>query len=369
VHVLSLLKASPFRAALLVGEDGPLVAEARALGVPTTLLPLMGSRWDLRCALRLGREIARIGPGLVHAHGTRCAFLYALARRLVPGLPGSIYTEHGLSHRQELSAARQLAHLLGERVAVAGNDQLICVARIDRDEVIERGWKSSELVHVIPNGIDCERFAPDAAARARVRGELSLQPGDTLVGIISRLVPQKAVQDGVRAILAASCDRPEWKGVVVGSGPQEEELRRFIDRAGAGDRARVLGEWDDIRGLLSALDIYLLTSRWEGLPIGLLEAMATGVAVVATATEGAAEVITDGVDGRLVPLDDEEVLAGAIGELAGDGDLRRRLGENARGKVLTGYGEERMVEATFALYKRFREDLFDSPRSDSRDGA
>lgn len=350
-HVYTLLEACPHSTSLLVGESGPLLARARRLGVPTHVVPFMGPRWDLRWAWRLARFVRAQQPDLVHLHGTRSAFLYNLARWVAPSLPPSIYTEHAFSHRQALPSWRKRLHLYAEWLATQWHERVVCVARGDREELLSRGWRAADSVRFIPNGVDIERFKGNAAARRRARRGLGIDTKALLVGVVARLVPQKAVDQAVHALSRALSADSRLRAVIVGDGPERDAIAREVERQSQSGKIQLLGGRSDVPELLAACDIYLLTSRWEGLPIGLLEAMAAARPVVATAAPGTRELVQHERNGLLAPVDAPEGIARAVLRAAADRKLRRRLGAAARRTVQQRYDKAHFVNATFRLYE------------------
>jgi glycosyltransferase involved in cell wall biosynthesis len=177
----------------------------------------------------------------------------------------------------------------------------------------------------IPNAVDTERFAPGDMAAARRR--LGLPSGAFVVGTVSRLVPQKSLHDLVDAAILC----PEVTLVIVGDGPLRGDLEARAQVAG--ERIRFAGARDDIPDILPAFDVFAMSSRWEGEPIALLEALAAGLPCVATATSGAREVLETGSLGVLVDVGAPEAMAAALESLRVDPGARRTLGEAGRASM------------------------------------
>jgi glycosyltransferase involved in cell wall biosynthesis len=168
------------------------------------------------------------------------------------------------------------------------------------------------------------------------------------MGGVGRLTAQKGFDDLIRAF--AAIDRPDVWLVIAGDGPDWEELRELARMFDVSGRVLIPGFVEDVPGLLGALDLFVLSSRQEGHPMVMLEAMATAVPVVATDIPGVGDTITDGVEGRLVPVGDIAALASAIVALIDDRATAGRLGRNARKKIERDYTVERMVRRTEVLY-------------------
>jgi glycosyltransferase involved in cell wall biosynthesis len=354
VDLLPELRRIGWECRAAVGGDGPLASELEALGVPVHPLDLMGRRLrfhPVREAMRLARTTRRLQADVVHIHGTRAAFFHAAARavgRGGPERPSVVYTAHGLAYRKEAWAGERLVSLLAERAACRGADAVMSVSRADLDDLERRGFLRQRHGFHVRNAVRLPEAAGPRRAEARRRLGLPLDgppdgpPDGPVVGTVSRLVPQKAVGDLIDAAVAAQSIRsrsgsredPPITLAVVGDGPLRPDLERRISAAAAGGpavRVMLLGARDDVPDVLPAFDLFVLSSRWEGEPIALLEAMAAGLPCVATETEGAREILGGSPEaGRLTPVGDAAALGRVIADLITDGGARQALGAGAR---------------------------------------
>jgi glycosyltransferase involved in cell wall biosynthesis len=205
-------------------------------------------------------------------------------------------------------------------------------------------------IDIVPNGLDLPPL-PDATDRATARRDLGLPHDDTLLLFVGRLVPEKNLPLLIDAVARmAPSRRPRvW---LAGEGPERGRVEAEIARHGLGEVVRLLGERSDIRRLMHAADLLVLPSREEGLSNVLLEAMASGLPVIATAVGGSPELIDDRVTGRLLPSDDVAALAATIAALAGDAEERRRLAAAARAQAEARFTLGAMVEHTASIYDR-----------------
>jgi glycosyltransferase involved in cell wall biosynthesis len=202
---------------------------------------------------------------------------------------------------------------------------------------------------VIPLGLNLDPFLRCEDLRGQLRAELGLQPDTPLVGIVARLVPIKAHEVFLKAAAKVCARFPQSRFLLVGDGERLAELQLLVERLGLRDRVLFLGWRQDLDRVLADLDLVVLTSRNEGSPVCLIEAMAAARPVVATRVGGVADVVDDGITGCLVDADKPEDVANAIVELLGDENRRRAMGEAARQRV-PRFGIDRLVSDMDRLY-------------------
>ena len=275
-----------------------------------------------RASLALGRlaaVIARVPVNIVAAHGMDLvsAELRVLPRWAVRTL--------GVSDALVLLAASQGEYLRSQ------------------EGVGRHVWESVREV-VIPNGIDLPG-CPGRAERARARAELGVTADDVVVGVVARLIPQKAHHVLFEAVARCLPDVPSLRLVVIGDGELGPRLHRSAEQLGIGHRTTFLGTRSDVPLLLPGLDVSCLSSELEAVPIALIEAMAAGVPIVATDCGAVRDIVDDGEQGYLVPVGDVDRFADRLRLLAGDADLRARIGKEGRARAEREFGIERTARA------------------------
>jgi glycosyltransferase involved in cell wall biosynthesis len=216
-------------------------------------------------------------------------------------------------------------------------------------------------IRFVPNGIP-QASRPD---RAAARTELGIPPGVPLIGIVASLRPQKALHVLIECALVLARDFPDLHVLIVGEGPERARLESLIRARGLTRTVFMLGHRSDVTSVLSALDVAVLTSDWEGSPLAVLEYMAAGCPVVATKVGGVPDIVRHGVDGLLAEARDVNGLAGAIAHLLRRPERRARMGANGRRRQLLEFSIDQMVWRIETLY----EELFRGAMRAKRCGA
>ena len=235
-----------------------------------------------------------------------------------------------------------------------GFDKVVAVS-----EAIERECRpfilKRDKLTFIPNGIDLRRFAlvDTEEERRSARAELGLRECDLAIGNIARLSVEKDQASLLRAfkILTASSRQASIKLLIAGDGPEEINLRKLAGELDIQDQCLFVGFRSDVARLLRCLDVYVQSSKREGLPMIILEAMASQAAIVSTRAGGIPKVITDGEEGRLVDIGDANQLARVLNEVLHDADERKRLGQHARRAVEEQFSARIMAERYFGVYR------------------
>ncbi|HEX8376114.1 MAG TPA: glycosyltransferase, partial [Geminicoccaceae bacterium] len=310
---------------------------AAALGVETATLDLDGDD----APARLTTWLAGRGFDVLHLHaGIAWEDLPAAAAGRAAGVPVVIRTEHLpylLSHPwYRAEHARMLPHL----------DRLVCVSAGARATYLAAGAPPSKVA-VIRNGVTPR---PATRARAEIRAALGLADDEPAILTVARLSPQKDHRTLLAAIPAILAREPRARFLWVGAGPLEARLRWAVRAAGLGRSVRMLGARDDVTDLLAAADLFVLPSRFEGLPLVLIEAMAAGLPVVATRVCGTDEVVDHGRTGLLARSRDPDDLARAVSAVLASPARGAALGAAGRERSARDFGAARMVGETLALY-------------------
>jgi glycosyltransferase involved in cell wall biosynthesis len=324
-----------------LSEGGAWAKTLAAAGIRVEQIARRG-RGDWRRLLALARLFRALRPDLVYSFNyeanayARLAGLAASVPILVAGVRG-VYVSVWY---------RRLEALL-----VRFTECMVCNSDAIRRDVIDRLGVPARKVIVIPNAIE---VAPPAslAERTAARCALGVMEDECLVGTIARLDRVKDLGMLVRAAALCRKSPQSLRFCVIGGGPEEAALREEVHRSGLDARVVLMGERPGASALLAGFDIFVLTSKSEGLPNTVMEAMAAGLPCVCTRVGGCPELVTDGVTGYLVPQGEETALAERIRELASDPAARARMGRAARQVIETRFPVGLLVSRTESLFDR-----------------
>jgi glycosyltransferase involved in cell wall biosynthesis len=346
-HVFDLstrLDKNHFEPIVLSFTDGPMVDNLRASKIETHVIH-SHFPFDPRVIRAVSSLLQDQKIDIVHAHGTRAASNVWLptSRNQLP----LIYTIHGWSFNDNQSRFVKFVRTRAEQFITARARVNICVSESNRQTGNNAipGFKGI----VINNGVSFEKFSPLLDASS-VIAELGKQPGEIWVGMIARLTRQKDPITLLKAFKRANEINPLLKLLIVGDGDMRQEVSQTIHSYKLQSVVKLLPFRKDVPELLRAIDIYCLPSLWEGLPIGLLEAMLMEKAVIATRVDGTKEIVS-AETGVLIEKQNPSDLASAIVALAQNQAMRNKLGHKARALVETNFSLEQMVSKTEECYK------------------
>jgi glycosyltransferase involved in cell wall biosynthesis len=322
---------------------------------------------DLTTLVKLTRLLRRVRPHIVHTHTAKGGTLGRLAARLAR-VPIVVHTYHGHVFRGYFSPARTRLFVAIERWLARRTDRILTVSEAVRDDLLALGIGTPRQHTVVPLGLDLERFVECDRHRGALRDELGLTRDAPLVAIVARLVPIKAHEVFLEAAARVARQVEASRFLVIGDGERGPELRALAARLGLGDRVQFLGWRADIDRIYADVDVVVLTSRNEGSPVSLIEAMAAARPVVATRVGGVPGLVEDGVTGCLLEPGDVEGLAAAIGDLLGDPERRRAMGMAGRKRVVPSLAAARLIADVERLYAHLVEEKLGGTRGHRRGG-
>lgn len=331
-------------AVTLAGSGSETAAELAASGVAFTSLGMRRGLVDLRGWVRMNRWLTKERPEILHAHLPHAAWMARWSRLAAPVrvVVDTIHT----------SALGTWGRGAGYRWSGWLPDRVTAVGEGVREAWVGAGMVGANQCTIVPNGVDTDLWRLDASARSAKRASFGPR-GFFLWFAAGRLDPVKDYSTMLRAFAQI----PEASRLVIaGSGPLEAELRELAASLKIADRVRFLGFERDVRGWMQAADGFVLSSRREGLPMGLIEAASCALPAVATDVPGTREVILEGKTGWLVPAEDPALLAGKLkAVMKAPPAERREMGERARKRAVGLFSLERALDRWEDLYRELLE--------------
>jgi sugar transferase (PEP-CTERM/EpsH1 system associated) len=327
---------------------------------PVDAQPLPASRATVLCLdererasrVQIGallRRIRELKPHIVHSRNWAAIEAVVAARWL--GSCRVVHSEHGVDAGTAASEPWHRSRL--RRLAFELAHEVMCVSSQLRELHSRRTGFPARRIRVIHNGVDDQRFSRDAETRGRMRAELGIADDEFCIGCVGNLTPVKDHATVLEALAKLNAEYDRWRLLLIGDGPELPRLQEFVKAHPSWQpRITFLGRSKRVPELLNAMDAYVLSSLTEGMCNSLLEAMATGLPVVATATGGNPEVTVDGESGLLFGVGKADELATRLLQLATREDLRVQLGNAALRRVRERFSIDSMVRQYEELYER-----------------
>jgi glycosyltransferase involved in cell wall biosynthesis len=344
-----------------ITSDGPYVGAVRAAGIPVRTVRMtrrISPLADAIALVKLTRLLRRMRPDVVHTHTPKASLLGQWAARFA-GVPRRVHTIHGLYFPDRLTPGRRRLFALLERIQMMPAHIVLSQNNEDMATVRAERLCDPARLRFLGNGIDIERFHPRNSApdrRDATRSAIGLAPGRLVVGMVGRLVREKGYPELFEAATLVRRVLPNVTFAVIG-GPEPGKADAVSDadiahaRDELGDGLVMLGHRDDVPALIGAMDLLVLPSHREGFPRALMEASATGVAVVATDVRGCREAVVPDVTGTLVPVADPHALAAAILRLLQDLSIRASYGQAGRRVAEERFDQRIVFERVARAYR------------------
>ena len=330
----------------LLDDEAAMIPDLERFPVATLVRPVAPIS-DLRALAALRAAIRSFAPQVIHTHSSKAGILGRLAARL-EGV-AAVHTVHGFGFTPLQPAPIRTLYRAAEKLMAKYTDHFVTVSASDRKRGIDLGLFRADEVTVIRAAIDLERFRAGGDGASN-RARLGVPVDAPMVTQIGNFKPQKAPLDCVRVAALVREKRPDVWFVMVGDGPLRGPAEALARDLGVADQMVFSGWWDDVPGILAATTVSVLTSRHEGLPCSVVESLAAGVPVVATAVDGTVEVVRSNVNGHLAAAGDITALAAGVGRLLDDPELRSRMAAAAR-EGLEDYDHNLMVRQQEELYR------------------
>jgi len=357
-NIASGLSPEQFEITVACSPGGELVNWLRVLpqGIKVVEIPELKRNIsplnDLKAFYKLYSLMKKEGFHIVHCHSSKAGVLGRLAARLA-GVPKIFFTVHGWGINEYQVRPARFFYTLTERFTGALSTGIVCVSQNDLEKGLRLRLASPDRLSVIYNGM------PEPQKKKGVlRKELAIKEEDIIIGTVARLALQKDplfLLNVAERMIASSNNRLNKRRiyfVIVGDGPLRLKCEEYIKRKGLEERVFLLGAREEAAELMQDFDVFVLFSRWEGLPLTVIEAMLAGVPVVANAVGGVGEMVVNNETGYLIDKLDVNEAEKALWDLVSNPGKRFSMGEAGRQRALKLFNVSRMVEEYKKLYTR-----------------
>ncbi len=305
---------------------------------------------DLLGLMNLTKYLRKNKYDIVHSHTSKPGFIGRLAAHRA-GIPIIIHTSHGYAFDDGYGFPKKFLFKYLEQKASKWSDLQITISKGIKQITIDENICDDRKIKLIENGVDWQRFQAALKNRDKIRRELGIEKGKSLVGVICRLSPPKLPQDFVKAVHRLKQKQINARYLIVGDGPMKPKVIELIKELKIEKDIILLGFRDDIPEILAATDIFVLPTLFEGLSMSLLEAMASGKAIIATDIPANRELLESGKDSLLVPIKDVKALEQAMLTLIKDKNQVNRMGKAALEKVIKYYSLDDTLRKILVSYK------------------
>jgi glycosyltransferase involved in cell wall biosynthesis len=339
----------------IIGEgEGDMSYLAEQYGINPIIISELGREisWksDLVALWKLIRLIRKEKPDIIHTHTAKAGTLGRIAG-ILTGVPCKVHTFHGHVFHSYFGTVKTKVFIWIERILAGFTDRIIVISQLQYDELChEIKIAPPSKFSIIRLGFDLTEFLNSDVHRGKLRRELNISEDTLLVGIVGRLTAVKNHAMFLKSAKKVSEKIANVKFIVVGGGELEPEMKELAVSLEIKDKVIFLGWRRDMPAIYADMDLVVLSSLNEGTPVTLIEAMASGKAVVSTAVGGVPDIVHDCQTGILVPSGDDERFADAIVDLLEDAEKRKQFGELGRDFVSANYTKERLCADISGLY-------------------
>lgn len=347
VHLLDLASGAQnegHEVVILIGGEGVFIRHAMTRNLCVISMKYLVREIsffkDFCSFFEMRKIIKNISPDLVHLHSSKAGILGRLVARSL-GVP-VIFTAHGWAFTEGVSQKRRTMYKYIEQAMAFFASRIITVSDYDRDIALRSGVGSEKLITTVHNGVP-------AVTQKEIKGQNVSVPKMIMVARFDEQKDQSCLVTAL-ALLKDMC----WSLEFVGDGPSLANVKKLVREFDLEDRVIFSGSCDDVPQRLASAQLFLLITNWEGLPLTILEAMRSGLPVIASDVGGVSEAIDNGQTGYLVTRSDVQGLAVAIRTMLGSSDLRSSMGTSGREKFERQFSFDTMLEKTFSVYHSAR---------------
>jgi len=355
LNILSKLPRNEYEISVITSPEGILSSEFKGLRATKTYFSPFLTRSinplaDILAFIHIYFIYRNNKYAIVHTHSSKAGIIGRWAARLA-GVPVIIHTVHGWSFNDYQGPLRRRLFLFLEKITANLTTKIICVSKKDIATAFNYGIAPKDKFSLIKYGIPLVEFKKALLDPLRKKREMGITNRDPVVGMISCLKPQKSPLDYIKAAIKIYEEMPNVNFLLVGDGALRTRCRKLLDKTPLNGRFIFTGWRRDISEILDILDVVVLTSKWEGMPISLIEALSKGRIVVATNTGGVSELIEDGLTGYLTHPGSYKEIAEKVLEIFKDPGSFNKMKKNASLSIDDSFGVDRMVDEIAALYR------------------
>lgn len=311
------------------------------------------SLWhDTIAFFKLGMIFRKNRYDIIHTHSAKAGFLGRIAAKIFSKKSKVVHTLHGSSFHKYQSAIIRYLYILAEKIASFCTDYFISVSSVVLEKHIRAGIGKNQKTSVVRSGFNIEEYGKVQSLREKTRKKLNINEKNILIGMIGRLSPMKGQEYLLRVFEKISSEYPHLHLILVGDGILRKVFEKFVESKSLKGRVHFTGlvNPQDIPAYTSAMDIGVHTSLREGLPRAVVQILAAGKPVIAFDIDGAVEVIKNGINGFLIPAEDEVSLEEKIRYFIKYPEVRKKMGENGRKIIIEEFSVEKMVAEIEKIY-------------------
>ncbi|MDC9524637.1 glycosyltransferase family 4 protein [Pseudoalteromonas sp. Angola-30] len=357
---LERLEDSKYDKFIVCKEEGPLIEGAKNKNInfffnenlERSISPLN----DLKAFIKLYKLFKQQKFDIVHSHSSKTGVIGRVAAKLA-GVPMVVHTVHGFAFPAAKGRLDKLLFFFMEWLGTKCSDKIICLHEVDKNIAVDKLGAKEKQVVILANGVDTVKFSPiDHVAKNRLQSSFNVPPNTICVGMVGRLWEQKNPIVFVNAAIEILSQKKNVQFFLVGDGELRSHLEEIVEQSGFSDKVHFLGWRNDIQDILRMLDVFVLPSLWEGMPLAILEAQSSGLPSIVSNIPGNNHLVTES-DGLLFNLSEQSKLNLNIHKLIANKALRESLGRAARAKIMHKYDINLRIRNISALYSSFMKDI------------
>jgi len=357
LHISEMLSKEQYQVSIIsgpqTGSEGSLIREFEDKGLSLTILPALLREIspvnDFKAFWKLYHLLRQEKYDIVHTHSSKAGILGRIAAHMA-GVPVIVHTVHGWSFHDSMHARTRQVYIALEKYCARFTDKLIVVTNLDIKKGLQAGIGHPEQYTLIRSAIPLEVFDPSRYDQTAVRRELGIPLDAPVLGNVGRFSAQKNPLAWVRVAGNVAQRLPGCHFLMVGDGPMRSQVEAALKTEGIFERTVLTGLRRDVPQIMAAMDVFLLTSLWEGLPRVLPQAMSMGLPIVSSRVDGSAEVIREGENGFLFDTGDIEEMSGACLLLLHNESQRKIMGEAGKKTAHQEFDVRHMIIQIEMLY-------------------